>query len=213
MASGMPPIDELEREAIRTRLRDLGPGIEGIQGWLDPNSGGVLYQLACKVAPTPNVVELGSWKGRSTAWLASGLRDRGAGQVLAVDTWAGTSNEPGHARLLAGYAADQLFEEFGANMRRLDLQAQVVAWRMTTLEAARRWDRGVSIGLLHIDAAHDYDSVRADFEHWSPHVVAGGLVVFDDVPTWPGPTRLVSELPRWFRFFGASPNQWIVVKD
>jgi predicted O-methyltransferase YrrM len=202
-----------ERDAIKQRLQEIGPGVGSIGGWLDPNAGGVLYQLARMVAPTPNVVELGSWKGRSTAWLAHGLRDRGAGRVVAVDTWAGTSNEPAHAQLLAGYAPDQLYQEFLGNLGGLGLEAQVEPWRMTTLEAARRWDRGVSIGLLHIDADHSYEGVRADFEHWSPFVVAGGIVVFDDVPTWPGPTRLVSELPRWFRFFATSPNQWAVVKE
>jgi predicted O-methyltransferase YrrM len=202
-----------ERDAIKQRLQELGPGIASIDGWLDPNAGGVLYRLARMVAPTPNVVELGSWKGRSTAWLAHGLRDRGAGRVVAIDTWAGTSNEPQHAQLLASYGPDQLYQEFLGNLRGLGLEAQVEPWRMTTVEAARRWDRGASIGLLHIDADHSYEGVRADFEHWSPFVAAGGIVVFDDVPSWPGPTRLVTELPRWFRYFATSPNQWVVVKE
>lgn len=202
-----------ERESIKHRLQEIGPAIDAIKGWLDPNAGGVLYQLARLVAPTSTVVELGSWKGRSTAWLAHGLRDRGDGRVVAVDTWAGTDNEPEHAQLLAGYGPDQLFEEFRGNLRGLGLEAQVEPWRMTTLEAARRWDRGATIGLLHIDADHSYEGVRADFEHWAPFVAPRGIVVFDDVPTWPGPTRLVTELPRWFRFFASSPNQWVVVKE
>jgi cephalosporin hydroxylase len=84
---------------------------------------------------------------------------------------------------------------------------------MTTLQAARRWDRGTSIGLLHVDADHSYEGVRADFEHWAPHVVRGGLVVFDDVPSWPGPTRLVTELPRWFRFYAATANQSVFIRE
>lgn len=208
--AGMPAID---KDAVRARLAEIGPGIEAIDGWLDPNAGGVLYQLARFIAPQPTVVELGSWKGRSTAWLAHALRDRGAGRVLAVDTWAGTQNEPDHARRLAGYGPDQLYQEFLGNLRGLGLEAQVEPWRMTTLEAARRWDRGVSIGLLYIDADHSYEGVRADFEHWSPFVVRGGVVVFDDVPSWPGPTRLTTELPRWYRFWASSQNQYVFVKE
>jgi len=94
-------VTELDRNVLLERLRDLGPLIDPIQGWLDPNAGGVLYQLARLRAPVPTVVELGSWKGRSTAWLGMGLLDRGEGRVVAVDTWAGTSNEPGHAAMLA----------------------------------------------------------------------------------------------------------------
>jgi predicted O-methyltransferase YrrM len=203
----------IDKDAVKARLAEIGPAICTIDGWLEPNDGGVLYQLARFVAPTSSVVELGSWKGRSTARLAHGLRDRGAGRMVAVDTWAGTLNEPDHARRLAGYGPDQLFEEFRANLRGLGLDALVEPWRTTTLEAARRWDRGVSIGLLHIDADHAYDGVRADFEHWSPFVVRGGLVVFDDVPTWPGPTRLVTELPRWYRFYAATANQCVFIKE
>ena len=55
--------------------------------------------------------------------------------------------------------------------------------------------------------------MRADFEHWSPFVVPGGYIVFDDVPSFPGPTRLVTELPRWYSYFAASPNQWWVRKN
>lgn len=203
----------IDKDAVAARLAEIGPVINGIDGWMDPGDGSVLYQLARFVAPQPSVVELGSWKGRSTAWLANGLRDRGAGRLVAVDTWAGTSNEPDHARRLAGYGPDQLFEEFRANLRGLGLEALVEPWRMTTLEAARRWDRGASIGLLHIDADHAYDAARADFEHWSPSVMRGGLVVFDDVPTWPGPTRLVTELPRWMRFYASTANQMVFIKD
>jgi predicted O-methyltransferase YrrM len=208
--TGMPAID---KDLVRARLAEIGPAIEGIDGWLEPNAGGVLYQLARFIAPLPQVVELGSWKGRSTAWLAHAIRDRGAGQVLAVDTWAGTQNEPDHARRLAEYGPDQLYQEFLGNLRGLGLEAQVEPWRMTTLEAARRWDRGVSIGLLYIDADHSYEGVRADFEHWSPFVARGGVVVFDDVPSWPGPTRLTTELPRWYRFWASSPNQYVFVKE
>lgn len=205
----------MDRQDLLARLNEIRPQVEPIQGWLDPNAGAVLYQFAALNAPNGNIVELGSWKGRSTAWLAFGVKDRGSGRVVAVDTWAGTRTETEtlHARLLEGYGPDQLYEEFLGNLRRLGLEGQVEAWRMTTLEAARRWDRGASIGVLHVDASHEYADVRADFEHWSPFVAPGGFVVFDDVPAFPGPSRLVTELPRWYSYFAASPNQWWVRKN
>jgi predicted O-methyltransferase YrrM len=203
----------MERNQLLARMHEIGPRIESIQGWLDPNAGGVLYQFAAQNAPNGNVVELGSWKGRSTAWLAFGVMDRGKGSVVAVDTWAGTQTETLHAQLLERYGPDQLYEEFLGNLRGLGLEAQVEPWRMDTLAAARRWDRGASIGVLHIDASHEYADVRADFEHWSPHVVPGGFIVFDDVPSFPGPSRLVTELPRWYSYVAASPNQWWVRKN
>ena len=114
----------MDQKDILARLHEIRPQIEPIQGWLDPNAGGVLYQFAAFNAPNGNMVELGSWKGRSTAWLAWGVKDRGTGSVVAVDTWAGTqtATETLHARLLEGYGPDQLYEEFLGNLRRLGLE-------------------------------------------------------------------------------------------
>jgi len=200
----------MDVEQLLARLSEIGPQIQSIQGWLEPGAGATLYQLARFRAPTPLAVELGSWKGRSTAWLGYAIRDRGEGQVIAVDTWRGTPSEDLHADLLKDYGPDQLYQEFQKNLGDLALSGVVEPWRMTTVEAARRWDRGSSIGLLHVDASHEYADVRRDFEHWAPFVAPGGYVVFDDVPSFDGPTRLITELPRWYEFVGAAHNQlWV----
>lgn len=194
------------------RYNEMVELTKGIQGWAHPHSLVSLYDLAQQTAQGTHVVELGSWKGLSTAWLGLALRDRGHGKVTAVDTWHGTSDEKVHAELLKDYSPDQLYQEFLDNMARLGLQDTVRPVRADTREAARQWQHGTSIGLLYIDAGHDYADVRADFEHWSPYVVDGGVIVFDDVPSWPGPTRLITELPSWYRWVRATPNHGIFVK-
>lgn len=201
----------MNKEELHARLHQLGPQIEPIQGWLDPNAGAVMYQFA-RMHAAPTVVELGSWKGRSTAWFGHAIKDRGQGRVYAIDTWTGTSTEPLHAHLLKGYGPDQLYQEFLGNMRSRALDGVVEPWRMTTLEAARKWSLGPTIGVLHIDAGHEYAEVRADFENWAAHVAPGGYIVFDDVPGFMGPTRLITELPHWYTFVAAPPNQWWVRK-
>lgn len=35
--------------------------------------------------------------------------------------------------------------------------------------------------LIHIDAAHDYDAVRGDWENYGPLIAPGGVVVFHDI--------------------------------
>jgi citronellol/citronellal dehydrogenase len=201
-----------DQQAVLARLKEIGPAIQEIQGWLDGNAGGVLYQMARFQSPTAVVVELGSWKGRSTAWLAQGLRDRGVGKVFAVDTWRGTETEAQHRDLLAGYGPDQLYAEFLDNMRRLGVADVVEPLRATTLQAAAIWPHGTTIGVLHIDASHEYEDVKADFEAWHRYVVPGGFIVFDDVPSWPGPTRFVKELPVEYEYFTTTPNQYWVRK-
>ena len=186
--------------------------VSRIQGWLVPKAGETLYKLVRLHIPIPTVVELGAWKGLSTAWMASALRDRGEGRVYSVDTWKGSPNEELHRVLLSGYAEGQLLEEFKRNLGNIGLTEYVEPICANTVEAARAWPSSRKIGLLFIDASHEYEAVKKDFEAWSPHVGEGGFIVFDDVPGWPGPTRLVSELPAEYRFVYSSANNWICQK-
>ncbi len=192
--------------ALSERLSQLTSLIEPIQGWIDSRAGCDLYRWARFEAPVATIVEIGSWKGRSTAWLAFALKDRGEGCLFAVDTWLGSA-EKTHKKMLANYAPGQLRDEFQQNMRHLDLAAYVQAVEDDSVSAARKWDRASPIGLLFIDGAHDYASVRADFEFWSPLLACGGLVVFDDVPSWPGPLQVTMEMPGWYQRVGVGVNQ------
>lgn len=194
------------QEALNGRLREVAQAAQSVHGFIDEHAGALLYQFARFIAPVPTVVELGSWRGRSTIWLAAGMLDRGEGQVHAVDTWQGTPHEPEHQSLLAEYGPDDLFNEFWGNIMSAGLADQVEPVRSPTVEAARGWPGDRQIGLLFIDADHNYEAVRRDFEFWSPFVAPGGYIVFDDVPDWQGPTRLITELPKWFRFLNAKHN-------
>ncbi len=196
-------------EELKYRIEDIKVKVSHVQGWLHDSAGMSLYQLVGNHAPNGNIVELGSWKGKSTIWLGSAVQDRGEGKVFAVDTWEGS---PEHNKLLANYSKDQLFEEFKRNIIQNGLESFAEPIRSDTITASRIWNINKKIGLLFIDASHDYDSVKKDFEFWSPFVSKDGFIVFDDVPSWPGPTKLISQLPNWYEQVAVSPNNWIVQK-
>ncbi|MFD1678255.1 class I SAM-dependent methyltransferase [Alicyclobacillus fodiniaquatilis] len=199
----------ISKEELTKRVSEIANENGFVQGWLHNDAGAFLYQLARINAPIPTVVELGSWKGRSTSWLASAIKDRGEGKVYAVDTWDGTPGELEHVQLLDGYNEDQLFDEFKENMEKLNLLAHVEPLRMNTIAGAKHWLNvydGQPIGLLFIDAGHDFEDVLKDFEFWSPFVVKDGFIVFDDVPGWPGPTKVAFSLPKWYKNIGTTPN-------
>ncbi|HWI51129.1 MAG TPA: class I SAM-dependent methyltransferase [Symbiobacteriaceae bacterium] len=196
---------------LRRRIAEVAACADSIQGWLRRAEGACLYETARFRAPSPVVVELGAWKGRSTAWLAFGVKDRGEGHVYAVDHWQGSDEEP-HRRLLQSYGDDQLFREFQSNLDRLGLTDHVTPIKLNTMAASRSWPVERPIGLLFIDASHEYGDVKRDFEYWSPLVSPGGFILFHDVRTWPGPTRLVGELPAWYRHAGDVHSIWIAEK-
>ncbi|TVY11436.1 class I SAM-dependent methyltransferase [Paenibacillus cremeus] len=185
----------LSENEISTRIAQIRPAVGSIHGWLNDDGVENLYRYALK-APVPNIVEVGSWRGKSTVCLASAIKDRGEGRVYAVDTWKGSEE---HQGMLQHFKEGQLYNEFIENMRGLNLLDYIEPIPMDSMEASRRWPISRSIGMIYIDAAHDYLSVRRDFEFWSPFVASGGYMIFDDVPSWPGPTLLAEQLPGWYK--------------
>ena len=190
-------------------IADIRQATAGVQGWLRPRAAERLYRLA-RVAPIPIVIELGSWRGLSTAWMARGLASRGDGRLYAIDTWAGTDAD-GHEPLVreAG-GPDGLYHAFGQTLERARASDRVVPFRGTTTQASVDPRIPSACGLLYIDADHAYDAVLQDYLSWAPRVVPNGFLVMDDVPLWSGPTRVAHAFAaRDFDFVGQVNHQWI----
>jgi predicted O-methyltransferase YrrM len=169
---------DLEREAERARQRAAD-----VDGWLSDAQGRVLFHAAAASTGQGAIVEIGSWKGRSTTWLASGARLAGR-RVYAIDPHSRSREDP---------EADTL-DEFLANLARGGLTDVVEPLIMRSEEAATHV--AGPIELLFIDGDHSYDAVRRDAELWLPRVMDGGTVMFHDVATaaYTGPRRIVRQM-------------------
>ncbi|GAH29842.1 unnamed protein product, partial [marine sediment metagenome] len=62
----------------------------GIDGWLSDSEGELLYELAKKVPSGQAIVEISSWKGKSTVWLAKGTEAGQRNKVHSVDPHSGS---------------------------------------------------------------------------------------------------------------------------
>ena len=169
---------DLEREEERARQRAAQ-----IDGWLSDAQGRALFQAAAASTGRGAIVEIGSWKGRSTTWLASGARLAGR-RVCAIDPHSLSCEDP---------EADTL-DEFLANLARGGLTDVVDPLIMRSEEAAARITGPIE--LLFIDGDHSYEAVRRDAELWLPRVMEGGTVMFHDVATaaYTGPRRVVRQM-------------------
>ena len=149
-----------------------------LEGLLNPGIGEALAGLAGAVPEDLAVVEVGSFKGKSTAYLAAGAKDGAGAHVWAVDPW----DLPGNVYGKHGYNAPVVRETFERQLRSLRLWARVTAVRSFSADAAAAWD-GPPIGLLFIDGDHTERAVRADLAAWSPHLAPSHVVAFDDYDT------------------------------
>ena len=179
-----------------------------IDGWCSKTDGRLLYKLVLE-SDNKTIVELGTWKGKSAIYLAAALNKQNSGMLYCVDRWIGDESKS-YIQSTEGYSKDQLFNEFLFNVS--SLASKIKPLRGDTIEINKLWPICSKIGLLHIDAGHKYEEVKRDFELWSTLVDINGIIVFDDVPAKPGPTRLVSELPKQFAPINEVSNNKFIVK-
>lgn len=157
-----------------------------LDGWLHPQEGKFLYKAAKNCKGKGVIVEIGSWKGKSTIWLAKGSKAGSGVKVYAIDPHTGSSENRDK------YGKVWTYPEFEHNITEADVQDIVVPLIKTSEESGREWD-GKAIELLWIDGAHEYEMVKQDFELWSQYLIEGGIIAFHDTIGWSGPRRLVKE--------------------
>jgi len=120
------------------------------------------------------VVEIGSWRGRSTAYLAKAAEAAGIGnKVYGIDS---------HFE-----GSEQIFRD---NMEKAGLNHIVVPIVMRSEDAIKQWSDPIS--LLFIDGGHDYESVWRDFTLYEPWVIDGGVIAFHDRFA-EGPCRVIRD--------------------
>lgn len=128
-----------------------------IEGWMTPKE---LRWLEMTAATMESVVEIGSWKGRSTNALCRGCK----GPVYAVDHWEGSKAERSgpHAEAVTG----DVYAQFMANVGHHENLEPV---RGASVDVAHQnGTRFDGTDMVFIDAGHTYDEVKADIKAWLP---------------------------------------------
>jgi Methyltransferase domain len=163
-------------------LRD----VPTIKGWLDPDAAALLYRLARDVRHGC-VVEVGSYRGRSTVALARGVAAGGNARIYAIEP-----HEP-FIGALGGEFGPEDRAAFYRNMVRTGAYAQVRLLNVSSEILAPGWTEPVA--LLWLDGDHSFEGVSRDFRAWERHLLPDSNVVLDDAddPAL-GPHRLIEEL-------------------
>lgn len=157
----------------KSRLDVIASQVSQFHGYLGKEEGKFLYRLAKKCTGRGVIVEIGSWKGKSTTWLANGSKDGCGAKVYAIDPHTGS---PEHKE---EFGEVDTFKEFEENITSAGIRNFVEPLRKTSEDAAQQWNNE-PIELLWVDGDHAYDMVKLDFELWEPFVVEGGIIAFHD---------------------------------
>lgn len=170
-----------------------------IDGWLTRNEAATLYGLAEK-AKGP-IIEIGSWRGRSTAALALGSMAGPQQPVYAIDSFVGVPplDRPTADGQQPGWRSSSP-ELLRANLDRAGVNGLVQIIAKPSLEATGEVPE---CGLLFVDGGHEYPTAKADLEAYAPKVMLGGFLACHDChESDPGVVRAVDEV------ITARPDLW-----
>jgi predicted O-methyltransferase YrrM len=124
-----------------------------------------------------DIIEIGSWLGRSTLHLAHACKASGRGRVHALDTFQGNAGfEKLYHRNLGRNAT--IFEAFQENIARSGLSEWVVP-HVGKAEETRSEFRD-PVRMVFIDGCHEYEPVKRDVRLWKDLLLPGGLLVLHD---------------------------------
>lgn len=166
--AGAKVIISQPQTGFRKRLKTP---VSTISGWMSPEELSFLYHLGGQME---SVIELGSWKGKSTYALCSS----GCPNVIAIDHWRGSKDEgEAHAQAADG----SVLAEFIRNTSKFTNLTTIVSPTDDTVNDFP----DSSVDMIFLDAGHSYNEVRNDIRKWRDKakiVICG----HDYTPGWPG---------------------------
>lgn len=160
---------------MTTLFADVLARLEGIEGWLSDEQARVLWDAAQRVGPGGTIVEIGSFRGRSTVVLATAAAP--GTQIVAVDPHAGNDRGPHEFTGYEREAAED-HEAFHRNLEAAGVTERVRHVRQASDEAHGEVDGDVD--LLYIDGAHRFGPAAEDIRRWGERVGPGGTMAIHD---------------------------------
>lgn len=169
--------------------------VDHIAGMTDDDKIAAVIEVF-RYLPQGDIVEIGSWWGRSAALMVLLSHHYGLGKVLCVDPWQSENLAQGVDVLDQASAAmdtDEAFRIFQTNLAPL-ANGRLNVFRGESAAGAAAYCPALRvenetfgetvyegrISLLHIDGNHSFENADSDARLWTPHVAPGGVIIFDD---------------------------------
>jgi glycosyltransferase involved in cell wall biosynthesis/predicted O-methyltransferase YrrM len=135
-----------------------------------------------------NYVEIGVYKGRSLFSVAQAFKDN-EGKSYGIDPYLLDNAKEydldkrlkrRRDKFLEGLDFEGIYNQVLMNTKVLELSKVVKIIRKTSAEVAP-YLKAIEIDMLHIDGNHDFESVQADINNYSPLVREGGIIIFNRI--------------------------------
>lgn len=127
-------------------------------------------EMVYKFGNGSHFVEIGSWKGRSSSFMAVEIINSGFDiKFDCIDTWKGSTEHQNFEIV----KKNQLFDVFLKNIE--PVKNIINPIRMESSQASKLYEDN-SLDFVFIDAGHSYEEVALDILKWLPKVKMGGIL-------------------------------------
>ncbi|EGJ30191.1 MULTISPECIES: class I SAM-dependent methyltransferase [Moorena] len=154
--------------------------VETIDGFLVPGQEEFLFNKVKSLPEDALIVEVGSYKGRSTAAMAFACVGTNR-KIYCIDPWIGQCHD---------LPEKSVFEVWKENLDNYQLTPYIRYFQGYSSEILKRWGELTgekTIDFVFIDGSHEYLDVLTDFGLLLPLMKVGGWMAFHDIiETWPG---------------------------
>jgi hypothetical protein len=195
---------QMDASGFALLIQQVTQAVAGVEGWLSLRETEFLALAAACPTTEGAVLEIGSYRGRSTIALALAVGHGAArfgekpSRLIAVDPML--DDDPLMHRPLPHGMARQTFEE---NLRRAGIRSLVEFHQAFSYDLAPSWD--LPLRLLWIDGDHHYASTKQDFDLFSRFLADGAILAMHDVLSrYDGCIRVFSEDVLTSPHFGAA---------
>ena len=155
-----------------------------VKGFIDHNEGICLYNYALNSSKKGPILEIGSYCGKSTIYLATAAKEYN-GCIYSVDHHTGSEeNQVGweyHDIELFDEETGRInsFPEFMRNLRKANLLDTVVPIVSDSSLVSRYWK--IPLSMVFIDGGHTMEAAFNDFNNWKDKIIKGGILAIHDV--------------------------------
>ena len=182
-------------------LSGIVQAVADVEGQLTEREIACLACLASVRTASGEVLEIGTFKGRSTIVLAKASQLGPKERIVAVDPLT----SPGATDPVLKGGESSAWEALQANLKAAQVEHLVEMHQQYSADLARTWPAGRKLRLLWIDGDHTYSGAKTDFDLFSPFLADGAIVAMHDVlHHHGGPARVFAEDILLSPHFGAA---------
>ncbi len=161
-----------------------------IKGFIAREEALRLYELAREASRIGPCLEIGSYCGKTAAYIGAGCEE--AGSVLfSIDHHRGSEEQQPGEEYFDPELLDtetgliDTFRFFRKTIDALGLEETVIPIIARSEVAAQEWK--TPLGMVFIDGGHTFEAAMTDYTCWTPHILPGGFLAIHDI--FPDPSQ------------------------